>query len=78
MLKNLQRTQKKPASKRAIQKTTEATGDLIGNKIVDKITVVSEKSSAQLRSKDDDAKSKIEVPKKDTDLQKRGHKLLMN
>ena len=31
----------KTASKRAIQKTAEATGDLIGNKIVYKITSVS-------------------------------------
>ena len=31
----------KIASKRAIQKTTEATGDLIGNKIADKTTSVS-------------------------------------
>ena len=30
----------KTASKRAIQKTTEATGDLIGNKIADKTTSV--------------------------------------
>ena len=29
----------KTPSKRAIQKTAEATGDLIGNKIADKITV---------------------------------------
>ena len=28
-------------SKRAIQKTTERAGDLIGNKIADKITIVS-------------------------------------
>ena len=35
----------KTASKRAIQKTAEATGDLIGNKIVDKITSVSKKKS---------------------------------
>ena len=35
----------KTASKRAIQKTTEATGDLIGNKIADKITSVSKKKS---------------------------------
>ena len=33
----------KTGSKRAIQKTAEATGDLIGNKIVDKITSVSKK-----------------------------------
>ena len=35
----------KIASKSAIQKITEATGDLIGNKITDKITSVSKKSS---------------------------------
>ena len=35
----------KTASKRAIQKITEATGDLTGNKIADKITSVSKKSS---------------------------------
>ena len=34
----------KTASKRAIQKTTEATGDLIGKKIADKIRSVSKKS----------------------------------
>ena len=33
----------KTASKWAIQKTAEATGDLIGNKISDKITSVSKK-----------------------------------
>ena len=30
----------KTASKRAIQETAEATGDLIGNKIADKITSI--------------------------------------
>ena len=35
----------KTASKRAIQKTAEATGDLIDNKIADKITRVSKKPS---------------------------------
>ena len=35
----------KAASKRAIQKTAEATWDLIGNKIADKITIVSKKPS---------------------------------
>ena len=34
----------KTASKRAIQKTAEATGDLAGNKIADKITSASKKS----------------------------------
>ena len=35
----------KTASKRAIQKTAEGTGDLIGNKIADKITSISKKSN---------------------------------
>ena len=35
----------KAASKRAIQKTAEATCDLIGNKIADKVTIVSKKST---------------------------------
>ena len=34
----------KTASKKAIQKTSEATGDLIDNKIVDKIASVSKKT----------------------------------
>ena len=34
----------KTASKRTIQKTAEATGDLIGNKIAYKITSVSKKT----------------------------------
>ena len=66
----------KTASKRAIQKTAEATDDLIGNKIADKITSVSKKSSAD-HSKNDDANSQIKVPKNDTYLQKKGIKLLM-
>ena len=37
----------KTASKRAIQKTAEATGDLIDNKIADKITRVSKKKSTK-------------------------------
>ena len=38
----------KTASKRAIQKTAEATGDLIVNKIADKITSISKKSNKVL------------------------------
>ena len=38
----------KAAPKRAIQKTAEATGDLISNKIADKITKVSKKSNKEL------------------------------
>ena len=35
----------KVASKSAIQKTAEATGDLIGNKIADKVTKVSQEKT---------------------------------
>ena len=38
----------KTASKRAINKTAEATGDLIGNKIAEKITNASRKSNKKL------------------------------
>ena len=51
----------KTVSKRAIQETDR---DLNGNKIADKITSVSEKSPTTLHSKNDDANSEIEVPKK--------------
>ena len=37
----------KTASKRAIQKTAESNGDLIGNKIADKITSVSKNSPTE-------------------------------
>ena len=43
----------KTASKRAIQKTAGATGDLIGNKIADKTTSVSKKSSNNNNNNDD-------------------------
>ena len=75
MLKHLQ--QIKTTSKRAIQKTAEATGDLIGNKIADKITSVSnKKSTKELRYNDEDAE--INTHKKDTCLQKKDNKLLIN
>ena len=47
----------KTDSKRAIQKTAEATGDVIGNKIADKITSVSKKSTKELQNNEteDDA-----------------------
>ena len=44
----------KTASKRAIQKTAEATGDLIGNKIADKINVLKEKPDKELHNNDDE------------------------
>ena len=45
----------KTASKIAIQKTVEATGDLISNKIADKITSVSKKSSKELPNDETEA-----------------------
>ena len=46
----------KTASKRAIQKTAEVTGDMIGNKNADKITSVSKKKSAkELQNNNDEA-----------------------
>ena len=56
----------KTASKRSIQKTAEATGDLIGNKIADKITSVSKRFLAELPSKNV-ANTEIEVAKKKND-----------
>ena len=43
----------KTASKRAIQKTAEATGDLVGKKIADKITSVSKKKYNNINNNDD-------------------------
>ena len=44
----------KTVSKRTIQKTAEATGDLIGYKIADKITIVSKKKpTKELHNKDE-------------------------
>ena len=55
----------KTASKRAIQKTAEAT-DLIGNKIADKITSVSKKKSAKELPNDETEEEDVEIatPKK--------------
>ena len=55
----------KTDSKRAIQKTAEATGDVIGNKIADKITSVSKKSTKELHN-NDEREEDVEqvVPKK--------------
>ena len=62
----------KTASKMAIQKIAEATGDLIGNKIADRITSVSKESSKETQN------DEIEASKKDTYLQKKSNKLVMN
>ena len=52
----------KTTSKRAIQKTAEATCYLIGNKLADKITSASKKSPT--RSQNDNTNHEIEAPKK--------------
>ena len=67
----------KTASKRAIQKTAKATSDLINNKITDKITSVSKTYSAE-NSKKSYSDDEIEALKKDTYIQRKGNKLMMN
>ena len=56
----------KAASKREIQKTAEATGDLIGNKTADKIASVSKKKPDKVLNNNDDETEDIEIatPKK--------------
>ena len=70
----------KTASKRVIQKTAEATGDLIGNKTADKITSVSRKLTKGLKNNETevDRASPEDATKKDTYFQKKGNKLFMN
>ena len=52
----------KTASKRAIQKTAEGTGDLIVKKIADKITSVSKKSTKKIEN--GNPNNEIETPTK--------------
>ena len=54
----------KTDSKRAIQKTAEATGDVIGNKIADKITSVSKKSTKELPNDETEVDVERATPKK--------------
>ena len=54
----------KTASKGAIQKTAEETGDLIGNKIADEITSVSKKSAKELQSNEIEVGVERAPPKK--------------
>ena len=67
----------KTASKRAIQKTAEATRDLVDNKI-DKITSVSKKSTKELPNDETEEDVERACPNKNTYLQKKENKLLMN
>ena len=50
----------KTASKRAIQKSAETTGDLIGKKIYDKIASVSNKKSTKELPNNDEAEEDVE------------------
>ena len=74
----------KTASKRAIQKTAEATGDLIGNKIADKIMGkpslkdITSASKNHIMKKYSQMKLIMKYRKRDTFLQKKDKKLLMN
>ena len=54
----------KIASKRAIQKTAEATVDLFGNKTADKITSVSKKSAKELQNNETEVDLERATPKK--------------
>ena len=49
------------ASKRAIQKTAELTGDMIGNEIADKITTFSKKSNKMLPNNDETKEEDVEI-----------------
>ena len=67
----------KTVSKREIQKTAKAAGDLIGNKIADKITSVSKKT--QNNESEAGRASPKDAPKRRyIYLQKKDNKLLMN
>ena len=54
----------KTASKRAMQKTAETAGDLIGNKIADKITSVSKTSTNALQNNETEEDVERATPKK--------------
>ena len=59
----------KTASKRAIQKNAEATGDLVGNKIAYKITSISKKKPDNNNNNDDDVE--LTTPKKKIHITRR-------
>ena len=63
------------AGEKIVHKSAEATGDLIGNKIADKITSASKKSqNEEIQS----TEVNNEIPKERYISQKKGNKLLMN
>ena len=61
VLKNQQQTQWTLHQKEHFKKTAEATGDLIGNKIVDKITSVSKKPAKELPKNDKTKEEDTEI-----------------
>ena len=67
----------KTSSKRVIQKTAEATGDLIGNKIANRIIKVS-KNSQQNNLEKVQTSMRKKYLKKDTYLQKKDKKIWMS
>ena len=68
---DLSKTFAKTAGKKILNETAKATGDLIGNKIADKITAKPSKNHSQM-------KLLMEYQKKDIFLLKKDKKLLMN
>ena len=58
----------KTASKRVVQKTEEATGDLIGNKIADEITSIGKPKEKKKQKKQKKQKKFISHQKKDNKL----------
>ena len=56
----------KTASKRVVQKTAEATGDLIGNKIVDKITSIGKPKEKEKEKKKRNRRNLYSTRKKTT------------
>ena len=66
-------------SKREIQKTSEATGDLVGNKIANKITSIKKKQQKSCKTMSCNQMKLIrKYQKNDICLQKKDNKLLMN
>ena len=68
----------KTASKTAIEKTAEATGDLIGNKIAERLRVYQKNLENYHQRNCIQIKLIMEYQKKDIYLQKKGSKFLMN
>ena len=71
LVKKISRNVLKNASKGAIEKTAEATSDLIGNKTANKITNVSRTSSDIVTNWTENIGLHIKIPKKDIYLQKK-------